>query len=284
MRKDYPICVADCACVDPEPILGSEPRQARTRALLMSRQNFAGSEYGLDRLAGGIRIFSKSIRMLLSRNELTHEELVALSKWCNPWGETWLSTSQVSYLRTGSLKKAGPQTIDALGQINLRLAEAADDTSPIVKALPSFGKLPFKLPQDIFYLRHPESHEPLDAGGLYLVWIGRLIPEGLDHDGHISDMEARRLSHNISRVVQGWARDNRLTLSAAMDHILTAYGAPEENRRKMLRCVVAGLEVYSGDELTDELPSIGKVLSALDGNVEILPGDVRERLYKLPRD
>lgn len=123
----------------------------------MARKDFCGTEYGPDRLEQGIKTFSRSVAMLLARNGFTHEKFVEFSKWCNPWGSTWLSTSQVSYLRTGKLDKAGPKTLDALGQINLRLAEAAGNKSPIVKALPDFGSAPLALPDEPFFLRHPES-------------------------------------------------------------------------------------------------------------------------------
>jgi hypothetical protein len=228
---------------------------------------------------------SKGVRMLLSRNNLTHEQLVKLSQWANPWGLTWLSTSQISYLRTGTLVKAGPRTIDALGQVNLRLAQAAGVSSPEVDDLPSFGPIPagLVLPPEPFFLRHPQTRHPLDAGGLYLAWLGRITPEGLD-DGAISDMEARRLSGNISRIIQGWARDRRLTISQAMDKLMEVYPTTEETRRQRLRMVAVGFEVFTGEALVEELPALGEVLGVVDAADCIEAGDVRERLYRLPKE
>lgn len=40
----------------------------------MSRSEFVGAEYGSQRLANGITTFSKALKMLLARNNLTHEE------------------------------------------------------------------------------------------------------------------------------------------------------------------------------------------------------------------
>lgn len=252
----------------------------------MARADYVGSEYGLDRLTAGIQTTSKAIRMLLYRNDLTHDELVKLSRWCNPWGETWLSTSQVSYLRTAGLKKAGPQTLDALGQLNLRLAQAAGDKSPLVLALPDFGPMPSspRLPEEPFFLRHAESKEPLDAGALYLMWLGRLVPEGLEADGHISDMEARKLSAVISSIVQGWARDKNLTIGQAMDRSLAFYEVDEKRRQNRLKAVVVGFEVFTGEELSEELADLGKLLGGLDGSGPIAAGDVRERLYRSPKE
>jgi len=251
----------------------------------MSREDFIGSAHGLDRLARGVQAMSKGVRMILYRNNLTHEQLVKLSQWANPWGLTWLSTSQISYLRTGTLLKAGPRTIDALGQVNLRLAQAAGVSSPEVDDLPSFGPIPagLVLPPEPFFLRHPQTRHPLDAGGLYLVWLGRITPEGLD-DGAISDMEARRLSGNISRIIQGWARDRRLTISQAMDKLMEVYPTTEETRRQRLRMVAVGFEVFTGQALVEELPALGEVLGVVDAADRIEAGDVRERLYRLPKE
>lgn len=252
----------------------------------MARADYVGSEYGLDRLAAGIQTTSKAIRMLLYRNDLTHNEMVQLCRWSNPWGETWLSTSQVSYLRTAGLKKAGPQTMDALGQLNLRLAQAAGDKSPLVLELPDFGPMPPKprLPEEPFFLRHPQSREPLDVGGLFQMWVGRLIPEGLEADGHISDMEARRLSAVVSQIVQAWARDNRLTIGQALERAVEFYDVDDSRRENRLKSVVVGFEVFLGEELSEELADLGKLLGGLDGSGPIAPGDVRERLYRSPKD
>lgn len=250
----------------------------------MSRQDFVSSEYGSERMAQGIITFSKAMRMLLSRNDLTHEKFVEFSQWANPWGQTWLSTSQVSNLRTGQLKKAGPQTLDCIGQINLRLAEIAGDQNQQVLELPDFGIMPasFK-PKEPYFLKHPVNAKPLDAGGLFMMWIGRLQPEGIG-SGHISDKEARKLSQNIERIVQAWARDRRITLRDAMDAIVIGYGVEDDARQKKLKNVICGFDAYSGEELGEELHAIGEMLGMIDSTAPIQPEDVLTRLYKLPKD
>jgi hypothetical protein len=75
-----------------------------------------------------------------------------------------------------------------------------------------------------------------------------------------------------------------LTIAQALEQALTAYGVVDESRRQRLRSVVVGFEVFAGAELSDELPALGAMLGALDGGDPIGVGDVRERLYRLPRD
>jgi hypothetical protein len=90
-----------------------------------------------------------------------------------------------------------------------------------------------------------------------MVWLGRLLPEDMDGDGHISDMEAKKLSANFSRIIQGWARDRRLTLTDAMARVLENYDSGDDIRQKTLKSVIAGLDVWSGEQLNQELPALG---------------------------
>lgn len=250
----------------------------------MSREDYIDSRYGSERLAGGIVTFSKAMKMFLSRNELTHEKLVELSKWANPWGQTWLSTSQVSNLRTGQLKKAGPQTLDCLGQINLRIAQIAGDQGAQVLELPDFGLMPSNIkPVDPYYLKHPATGDPLDAGGMFLMWIGLLTPEGIGSN-HISDQEARKLSQNIERIVQAWARDRRLTLRDAMDAAIIGYGIEDKTRQQKLKNVICGFDTYSGEELAEELTALGEMLGLIDNDEPVKFDDVLARLYRVPKD
>ncbi|MFO0003458.1 MAG: hypothetical protein ACK559_20240, partial [bacterium] len=112
----------------------------------------------------------------------------------------------------------------------------------------------------------------------------RLVPEGLEADGHISDMEARKLSAVISSIVQGWARDKNLAIGQAMDRALAFYEVDEKRRQNRLKAVVVGFEVFTGEELSEELADLGKLLGGLDGSGPIAAGDVRERLYRSPKE
>ena len=92
------------------------------------------------------------------------------------------------------------------------------------------------------------------------------------------------LSANLSRIVQAWARDRKQTIGEAMERALTAYGVVEEKRRQRLKMVVVGFETFTGADRDQELPALGAMLGALDGHEAVGPNDVRERLYRLPRD
>ncbi len=222
---------------------------------------------GLARLDHGRQVFAKAIKTLLLRNDLSHAELKVLSEWANPGTPGWLSTSQISYLRTGRLKAIGPRTIDALGQLNLHLAHLAGDDSPDVKALEKPAPLPNSLKGRLkrpFYLRHPSTGLPLNAGDLSMIWLGRLEPQGLADDG-VSAREARRLSEELSIWLQKWCQQEGLLLTQGMTHIVDAYGVKEKARRDALRAVVTGMRVYEPEELVSEREALARMLQTLNG-------------------
>lgn len=123
---------------------------------VMTREDWIGVEHGATRHDHGSYILSKALRMLLARNNLTHVELARLSAWCVPWGQSWLSLSQISYVRTGKIQTIGKRTMECLMWVNLRLAAAAGNRcTQVVEMLAKydFGPIPndFNLPEEPFF-------------------------------------------------------------------------------------------------------------------------------------
>jgi hypothetical protein len=231
---------------------------------------------GLARLDNGRQVFAKAMKTLLLRNDLSHAELKVLSEWANPSTPGWLSTSQISYLRTGRLKAIGPRTIDALGQLNLHLAKLAGDDSPDVRELPKPPPLPNSLKGRLerpFFLRHPETGLALNAGDLSMIWLGRLDPKDLADDG-VSSREARRISEALSIWLQKWCMREGVLLTQGMPQILDAYGVKEKARKDALRSVATGMRVFEPEELLSEREALARMLQTLNGGTP--PADARE--------
>ena len=231
---------------------------------------------GLARLDHGRQVFAKAMKTLLLRNDLSHAELKVLSEWANPSTPGWLSTSQISYLRTGRLKAIGPKTIDALGQLNLHLAKLAEDDSPDVREMPKPPPLPSSLKgrlQRPFFLRHPETGLAMNSGDLAMMWLGRLEPQGLADDG-VSAREARRISEALSIWLQKWCMREGVLLTQGMPQILDAYGVKEKVRKEVLRSVASGMRVYEPEELLSEREALARMLQTLNGGTP--PVDARE--------
>ena len=222
---------------------------------------------GVARLEQGRRVFSRGIKALLVRNDLSHSELKLLSHWANPTTPSWLSTSQISYLRTGRLRSIGPRTLDAMGQLNLHLAALAGNDSPDVVKLQPLQPLPNSLKDRLaspFFLRHPDTGLAMNAGDMALVWLGRLRPAELS-DASVSRREAQRISEGLSLWLQQWCADNGLLLNQGMPQILADYPSSERSRLERLKAVAAGLTVFEPEQLNEEAEALRVLLERLNG-------------------
>jgi hypothetical protein len=220
---------------------------------------------GVARLERGRRVFSKAIKTLLVRNDLSHAELKTLSAWANPGASSWLSTSQISYLRTNRMKSIGPRTIDALGQLNLHLAHLAGDDSPDVTALPKPPPLPTVFAGRLehpWFLRAETTGLAMNAGDLYQVWLGRMAPLELS-EGGISQREARQISERLAVFVQQWCANSGLLMVQGMPKLMASYPVTQKARQDRLRMVLAGLDVYTAEELQDEQEALAQLLAVL---------------------
>lgn len=220
---------------------------------------------GDPRLDRGRQVFARAIRGLILRNSLSHDELRTFSQWACPWGLDWLSKSQLSYLRRGKLQSPGAKVFDALGQVNLRLAQLSGDDGPEVDALPPLPAPPRELIDRLehpFYLRHPEHGLAMTAGDLYMVWLGRLIPRDLTLDPFTAT-QAAQLSEAISVAAQRWAAAQGMLLTQAVPKLLELYGVPDGVRQSKLRSVIFGLAAYTPQELLDEVEALSNLADAI---------------------
>lgn len=236
-------------------------------------------EDGLARLMEGRHQFAIAIKRLLARNGLTHASLAAVAAWANPDGRNWLSTSQISYYRTEHNKILGPKPCDALGQLNLALAWLAGDHSPAAQGMAQLGKPPGavrRLLDDPFYLRHPDTGLPMNAGDLFMIWIGRLRPEQDE-----LDIDATRFSRDLARWAQQWCSDQKLLLVDGMPRILQAYPITEHDRVQRLRGVIAGMGEWTEEQIAAEVRAIAEMVGALTIGRPIEDRDLLDVLYGL---
>lgn len=242
----------------------------------MARQDFASYQYGQGRLDLGVQMIQKCMLALLKRNDLKHEGLAKFCRWANPWSEQWMSTSQISNLRTGKLLKPGPQTWFALGETNLRIAQIAGDRSPSVLALPDFGPVPLSirrlLPDNPWFLRHPVTKEPLTRTGLSGVFLGEIIPDGFGDD-EISQEDASALSIAILAMFDNWVKRRDLKYGPALRQALAAYGDQDQGSLQRIREVLEGEYVFTPEEVTKELQACSGMVALFLGSDELLSVD-----------
>jgi hypothetical protein len=238
---------------------------------------------GLAREASGKQQLGLALRMLLTRNGLSHGKLKTLYEWACPGQGSWLATSQISYVRTGAgTKGVGSRVLDALGQVNLHLAQLAGDDSPDVKALPKLSVLPeeFKdLAGRAWFLRHPQTGLAMNAGDLFMVLMGRLIPAELDQFAGFSERETRKLSEALALLGQQWCAERGLLLLQGFPQLIKMYPTDNKARQDRLRLVLAGVEVFTPEQFTDELQALGIFVGALLGRHQLQPAELLDQLH-----
>jgi hypothetical protein len=213
-----------------------------------------------DRLAAGREVFARAITLLLTRNGLSHAAMAQASSWANPDGRNWLSTSQISYYRTQHNKILGPKPADAMGQLNLALAMLAGDESEAARALQHLGKPPRPLAaliEEPFYLRHPITMEPCNAGDLFMIWIGRLRPYELEQG---QGLDPATFSEDVSRLCQDWFVSQGLPLRDGLHLLLRHYPSDDAERMDRLQQVVAGLSSWDAAQLDQEAEAMAAMV------------------------
>lgn len=206
---------------------------------------------GRDRLA-------MVIKQLLAKNGLTHSQLHDFYTWCEPETPTWLANSQISTLRNSKLPKPGPQILDAIGMINLRLAQLAGDDSPMVRDLPERPLLPAALrhlTENAWFMQNPHTGLPMDSGDIFRLYSGRLQMEGAEWEEPakpFSDDDAAQLSGRFAVWAQRWMVSQGMIPLEARERFLSAYPLKDAKRRDRCWDVALGRVQWTGKQLSDE--------------------------------
>lgn len=231
-----------------------------------------------QRHQSGLAMFTRAFRMLMARNGLSNQNLEDLANWAFPEQRSWLGSGQISMLRNGQYLRPGPKIFDSLAQLNLALAWLSGCDRG---EAPDVGRLKLRRPpvapwepNDPYWLAHPETGCPLNAGDLFMVWIGRLELESITP---IPTPEgAQSLSRWLSRHCQQWCADRGKLLSDGLPAILDCYPSRDAGRIARLKAVIAGIEAYSVDDLGVELLDLASMIRAL--NDDTVPSDAHPLL------
>jgi hypothetical protein len=157
----------------------------------------------------------------------------------------------------------------------------AGDDSELTKRSAPKDLPPIKLRDKLgspFYLRNPDTGLPMTAGDLYMVWLGRMHPEGIELDD-FTRQEALEISKAISTTVQQWCVDRGVLLMVAMPSILNAYPVKSGPRVERLKMVVTGLVAYEPEQLKEETHALAEMLQSLVGSDSIKDRALLERIY-----
>jgi hypothetical protein len=218
---------------------------------------------GRDRLA-------RAVGLLLTRNELSHQDLEELSAWAAPDEEagTWLAKSQISSLRNGKLPKPGPQILVALATANQALAALAHGVAPD-RALPRHLR---KILPDPWFLAHPVTGQPMGPGDWFEVLAGELTTDELGDGAQVySDDTAMIASEQFALLVQAWQLQQRIPLAQLRLRLEEQYTERSAARRDRLWRVALGEYRWTGEELGEERDALRFTVGALEGSNALSP-------------
>lgn len=211
-------------------------------------------------------VFGQFLKTLLRRNDLSHQALKDLHESIDPNKSSWLSTSQISVLRQGKAAAPGPKVLDALGQVNLCLA-ALDgveteglDVAYDAKMLPASCK---HLAAHRWFAVCNDTGRPMNAGDLFMLWLGRSSVADLDEG--FTDATARAVCQKVSLTYQDWLRREGRTPYEEMDFLETCCENPKE-----LAAVLLLGKSLSGSEMPEQSACFRRVLARCVGEDGVL--------------
>ena len=193
---------------------------------------------------------ARAVQLLLSRNELSHQELDIFAGWCAPDEQAgqWLAKSQISTICNAKLPKPGGQIFLSLAWINKALAELS-------RGEPQGRPLPPKLRRlavapGPWFLAHPVTGEPCDVGDWFRIYCGELTTDELEDLPDLYSRETAVIaSEKLALLAQAWMAEQRLSWRAGREEIASLYGTKERERRERLLAVLSGDQQFTGAEL-----------------------------------
>lgn len=198
------------------------------------------------------------VNLLLSRNDLSHQDLQDFADWSAIDEEAagWLSKSQISTIKNGLLPKPGAQLFLALSCVNQRLAELCptDGQRPVRPPLPAtLRKLAVE--PGPWYLAHPTTGQPCDEGDLFRIYCGALAPPDLsmqDLQG-MSTEKVRQVCNRLALLAQEWMKAQDFpSLKSAREALLELYPVKDQESRKRIWNVIQEEQVFTPHQFQQE--------------------------------
>lgn len=195
--------------------------------------------------------------------DVSHPEMALLADWAtNEPG--CLHTSQLSHLRNQRMRMLGVKSLDALGRINIsahafktdrkgafRSLDTASTTTRIEEILDRFDPV-----------LNPETGEPLDAGGLMMVYLGYLeLPELVPAEA-IEDAALAAAAKRLGGWVEDLLEEKGLKFRDGLALIKAKWPGSNDGRDQFCQ-VVAGMADYTTEQLRTDLDNIAATITDL---------------------
>lgn len=210
-----------------------------------------------------------AVDLWLRRSSLSHAEASALAGWvCG--GDTWLQTSQLSFLRNGKMARPQLKLFEGLAAATEACWRWSTQGPEACRRL--WGPLPRPLTPArmaettfLWHPDHPEGQEPLRFRDWCELFAGYLRLPYVDSDDRITAGNAQRISDQLAQYLENWLMESGLGLRGGFAELVRLYPDSDARRIEKLRQVVSGLASFDADELEDGRLALSELLSQLSG-------------------
>jgi hypothetical protein len=218
------------------------------------------------RLTNGRAHFASCLNWWLARCDYSHKDLRALADWALA-DDGWLISSQISHLRNNHVRQPSFTNLEALGAVNevIALWHTEGPRETFHRHGP-FGDsiLTEELLDRGHWLKHPKTEKPLDFSGFCELFVGRItlkevtVMDFVDHD-------AKRLSEELGELLNDLAKASGLSPRDAIAKLLLHYPVDDRRRHERLKAVILGTEVYTPQQVRDEMFSLTTLVREFRG-------------------
>lgn len=211
-----------------------------------------------EQFEAGVRTFGRLFTRWMDQNGWSHPKMATLSK-AALGGVGWLHSSQISGLRHCKLESPGPRTFIAIERLNYYLHRYVTTKTLIP------GTTSSNLYANAYVIT--EDGEPPGLGWWVEVFCGYRVPKDVDLNiAAFSELQAARFSESWAALIRRLMITQGIDLITELDlTIFRHYPAKDDHRVEKLRDVICNRDIWTPDQLANEMPAVTIFTEALGG-------------------
>lgn len=211
-----------------------------------------------DQFSDGVVTFSLLFTRWMDTNEWSHPVMTSLAK-ASMDGVSWLHSSQISGLRHAKLFSPGPRTFFAIERLNFFLHRYST-TKALIPNTSSSQQ--YKKAYAI-----TENGSPPPLGWWVEVFCGHRVPTEIDLKRHyFTSIQATTYSKQWGSIIRKLMMDKQMDIITELDTVVREhYPAKDVDRLDKVLNVIHNRDVWTPDELANEIPAITRLTQGLGG-------------------
>ena len=224
----------------------------------MVGSTYIGSTQIDDLFEQGAVVYGRWFGKTLDRNGWSHPNIVKLSKRVLGKDKGYVHSSQISALRTGTLKSPGPRSFANM----VYLFHAIDDYQKGIERAdaPDFTGLE-RLIDNAVVMRDDEGH-PASIGYHFEVFCGWRQPPATEAELTFTLEDAETISKNAGKYVRSMLVAERMDLIDDLPKLQAAFSNDKKVQR-LFADVVMGQGYWDVDEIDDAMVNLSQTLKTV---------------------